>query len=678
MTENKTAKKFLIKDILSNVLSDKSSIFLSTYTGIERSQLISLNKLQQEKVFLGLWKQLDLATSLHGNEAKSTLVQEAGNYFSNAEIKIKDLIPIVNSLLVFGDIRNIEGTGVEHLHDRLAHFWRILGWEELQQIGACDNTKNHAGSIEPIVTSCGNLIRTLDLLSERWDESGEGPRLIFPLMNQKISKEESDGYRASRMQTNYTNTLSVITGRNSDLPTKSTRADFKEKGMLLDKLLLRYPIEFAFAIFEYYSFLQNWNEKSLNIGIVQEYVSDGKRRIKGIINGKMVVLHGEINGSTQLLTQQIITSSMNDIVTGSPLHSNFTTFDLPVSDGDAITLIQGDTAAAIIGYPDLIQTFNVRPGDIKKKISSFSASIRTSNQDKPILTLQTGQVVEQKHVAINNEVLQEVKEKTLIHLRENSINNINIEAGHIHADTTATNRQKNGIIIGTDIASYLQENGINVIRSTMIDEDHVPNVLKHEEYLKLMRQLGFNLDEVIFESSPAIREISISAISTLLSRYPEHFEHAGDALIFNIPDTDLKVEVVKDINAEPFELGCVAFDVGLTLYKIYPELGLAYQNLNGKDVHSGMLEIYKETEDIHERLALVRRVFPYLTTNASEIEKTSQLPSLENKGAAIINVLEGFYTPQQQKLEGILRALQIPISLIDVTFSNQGLKVNLD
>lgn len=681
MSEARSAKKFQIKDLLPNVLSEKPSVFLATYTGIEPSQLLSLNNTQRERVFLGLWKQLDLAVSLHGPEAKAQLGKEVGNYFSVDAVKIEDIIPKINSLLVFGDIRNLEGSGVEHLHDRLAHFWRILGWEELKEIGAYDiGVKNHAVNLDPIVTSCGNLIRTLDLLSERWEESEDGPHLVFPLSTPRISKEESNGYRASRLETDHTNTLAVITGRNNNRPDSNTRLDFKEKGMILDRLLAKYPIEFAYAIFEYYAFIQNWDQKAYNVGLVQEYMINGKRRVKGLINGKMIVLHGQaqVGNDITIVNQQILASSLNDIVTGSPLRSSFTSFDVPIANGSVITLVQGETAAVIIGYPALVQTFNVAPGQIRKQVASFAAAIHTSNQEKPILTLPTGHVSEQKHVPVDRETLQIADEKILQYFREHNIQNVNIEAGHIHADTTATSRQKNGIVIGAQIGTFLEENGIQVRRTTMIDEDHVPNALDHDMYLKLMKLLEYNIDEPIFESSPVIREISISAIASLLSQYPESFGRNGNALIFNIPGTDLNVEVVKDVTTEPFELGCVIFDVGLTLYKINPELGLTYQNLNGDEVHNGMLRLYRETTDLKERLALVRNTYPYLTTKAEDIEKSRPLPPLENKNAAILNVLEGFYTLQQKKLEGILRALKIPILLIDVAFSHQGLQINLD
>lgn len=233
------------------------------------------------------------------------------------------------------------------------------------------------------------------------------------------------------------------------------------------------------------------------------------------------------------------------------------------------------------------------------------------------------------------------------------------------------------MFIGGILERNLASQDIHIVRSTMIDEDHVPNVLDHDKYVNLMKQQGFNLDEVIYESSSVIREISVLAASSLIARYPEHFKYEGNALVFNIPNTNLQIEIIKDVTEEPFELGCVIFDVGLTLYKIYPELGMAYRGSSGKSVHDEMKRIYSQENDMRERLRLVKEAFPPQTVVSQEIFSSEGLPNLPERKAAIINVLEGFYTPQQQKLESLLKALDIPIALIDVTFSSQGLQVHL-
>lgn len=87
-----------------------------------------------------------------------------------------------------------------------------------------------------------------------------------------------------------------------------------------------------------------------------------------------------------------------------------------------------------------------------------------------------------------------------------------------------------------------------------------------------------------------------------------------------------------------------------------------------------MQAIYSEFLDLGKRQTQVREKYPYITNNIAEIANRSTLPILTEKNSAIINVLEGFYTPQQAKLVGILKALSISISLINVTFSHEGMK----
>lgn len=677
MLQKHESASLAIKEASHNVLTSKSALFLATYTGIEESQLTEMTDPQREKVFLGLFKQLDLATSLHGPQAKQELRGAIGNYFSSESSDIHTLTPQINSLLIYGDIRDLKDSGVEYLHDRLAHFWRILGWEELKQVGACDtDIKYPAGSIEPVLNSCGNLIRTLDLLSERWDETGQGPHLIFPIQNQRISKEEAKGYRASRLRTDYTNTLAVITGRNEGIPSEESKDDFKEKGMLLDRLLARYPMEFAYLIFDYYAFAQDWSDKAYNVAVTQEYVENGERKVKGIINGKTVALLGK-SITHERTEHTIIATSNNDTITGSPVSFNPTYFDLPVEERDQIVLIHGETASVVMSYPDVIHTFDTRPDAVRNKVSQFAGAIGQAKKGKPMLVSSFGKVNEYHPVKIDEETIGRTIQEVKGYLNKKSITAVNIEAGHIHADTTASRRQLKGMEIGAKVAAGMEQNGISVVRSTMIDEDHVPNVLDHKAYLNLMKQQGYELDEVVYESSPVIREIAVSTISTLVRKYPENFQREGNALMFKIPDTDLYVEMVKDTTVEPFELGCVIFDTGLTLYKVYPELATLYTNRTGNEIHQEMLDIYVKTRDIKERTRSVKETFPYRSATAQHIEQIAGLPEFSGEKRAILNILEGFYTPQQQKLEGMLKALGVPISLIDITFSNQGLQLHL-
>lgn len=192
-----------------------------------------------------------------------------------------------------------------------------------------------------------------------------------------------------------------------------------------------------------------------------------------------------------------------------------------------------------------------------------------------------------------------------------------------------------------------------------------------------MAKNGFNVDEILYESSPAVREIAVSAIVTIQRNYPDQLHIEGNALVFDIPNSYLRVELIKDITTPIVELGCVIFDLGLTIAKIYPELAEAYMPGGINKLHQIMYEIYSKITNMKERYDVIKATFPEKSKTFAEVLQAAPLPEIADKHGAIINVLEGFYTAQQVKLEAMLRILNIPIKLIDVTFSDQGLNLSL-
>lgn len=669
--------KFTPAEIAAGPLNQRAGTFLATFTGIEGSQIANMSELQQKKVFLGLYKQLDLAVSLHGEDAKGALQASVGAYFTSENADIFALTQQANSLLVFGDVRNLEGTGVEHLHGRLSHFWRILGWEELRQIGSSpESMKCPVGSIEPVLRASGNLIRTLDLLVERWDEFGVGPKLVFPSETPKISRESNNGFHVARMQGQHANTIVSLTGRNEVFPTEESGSDYKEKGLLLENLLKKYPAEFAYLIFDYYVFAQGLDAKGYNVAVVQEYVVDGKRFVKVIHNGKSVLLHGK--QADEKVSYEVASVSNNDVVTGSPSRSKYTISEVQVGDNDVVVMTHGAVSSAIVSYPDIVQTFNESLyADPKKKIAQFTSAIGKSKFQKPVAVLKAGKALEYQKVEITIEDVEKAGDAIAAFLRANDIQSVVVEAAHIHADTTPTKRQKKGMSIGAQLSDRLGEHAIGVTRTTMIDEDHVPNTMDHQEYVALMHDGGYSIDEVLYEASPVVREIAVAAIASIAQKYPQHLHREGDTLLFDIPGTSLQVELIKDATKSPFELGCVIFDLGLTLYKAYPELANLYGQGEGVWVHKQMFDIYNQYGEMQERLKQVASAFPPKTETMDELQAVEGLPAIPGKKQAIVNVLEGFYSAQQVKLQAMLEALGIPIGVIGVSFSEKGLHLEL-
>ena len=571
----------------------------------------------------------------------------------------------MNALILYGEIKDIKDSPAEFLHNELSHFWRILGWEELT--GMTQQIKHIPGTIDDVEINSGNLIRTLTLLTEYWTELGIGPKLVNPDKDIKTTIESNDGYSCIK-QLNYPYAAVIVTGRDQGHPKTNGKKDYKEKAQLFEQLLAKFPAEFAFLIFEYYAFAKGWSTENYNIAVTQEYFNDeGKRKIKGYANGRFVFLLSHGNKTS------IIINSDSQVPVGSPDKINAISFDTEVEAGSILSIVHGETARFISRYPDICQTLTGN----KNQLINLSSALGIAHEKKPIITIPLGKAMEKQTVAIGEDEINQTLGEAIKFVRRKKIKKVSLEAGHIHADRKATNLQKLGITIGAKFAAQLESMGIDVKKQPMIDEDHVVNTLDYSAYLNLMHSLGYNAEELIFESSPVIREIAIAAIVTLFSQYPENFSLNGNALIFNIPNTPLQVEFIKDIKEQQFELGCVIFDVGLSLYRVYPELARLYSDDTGQVIHKGMFDVYQTYQNPSERLLSVKSAFPPKTVSWQEVESILALPQLPKTEFAICNILEGFYTPQQIKLVDVLKTLGVSLPVIGVSITDQGLKVNI-
>jgi hypothetical protein len=649
----------------------KHALLIGVYTGIDQSQLSLLLPNQKQKIYFGLIKQLELVASLHLPKAgqppaKDILKSSLTSFIDSNGVSTEQLVPELNSILLFGEIKEVKNTPAESLHNELSHFWRILGWEELSEI--TQKSKHIPGTLDDVEANCGNLIRTLTLLNEYWEELNIGPKPINPEKNIKTMIESTDGYALVK-QLNYPNALAIVTGRDKGYPKLNGKEDYKEKTQLLEQLLTRFPAEFAFMIFEYYSFAKGWSTENYNAAVVQEYIDQqGQHKIKGFASGRFTFLLTE-EGKTSL-----VTSSDSHVPVGSPDKTKVLFFDIGSSPGNILSIVHGETARFISRFPGICLTLTGN----KNQLINLSSALGVAHEKKPIVTISIGKAVEKQTTDINEDEINRALSETVKFIRGHKIQTVSLEAGHIHADRKPTKLQRQGITIGAKLFIQLENMGINVKKQPMIDEDHVINTFNYKDYLNLMYSLGYEAEELIFESSPVIREIAIASIISLLSKYPENFSMNGNALIFNVPNTQLQVEFIRDITEPVFELGCVIFDVGLSLYKAFPELEYLYSNVPGKNIHQEMLEIYNENTSPVERLKRAKEKFPVKTETYSELESHEGLPQLPSENIAVCNILEGFYGPQQEKLKAVLTSLGVDLYIIGVSITDQGLKVSLN
>lgn len=103
----------------------------------------------------------------------------------------------------------------------------------------------------------------------------------------------------------------------------------------------------------------------------------------------------------------------------------------------------------------------------------------------------------------------------------------------------------------------------------MVDDDHVVNAFDYGNFQNILEKQGYNLMEMIFESSPLVYEISLDILRYLAAEHPNMLKQIGDNLYL---DTGGKIiELIENLNGE-FKTGCVLFDAALCLYKLYPDL----------------------------------------------------------------------------------------------------------
>lgn len=472
--------------IIEQTQLDRSALLLKAYSGIQMNQFSSFDLVAGRKVVFGLLKQLDTAISLHGPLAKRAFVTSLGAFFTmNNSISIQEITQQINSLMVFGDIRPLSGTGVEYLHERIGHFWRILGWEELQDIGD-NNTKLTTGSIDEIVRSSGNLIRTFDLLAERWSEHGIGPNLIYHFGERAVTRENTSGYSYVKIIGPHTQTVAIVCGEEEIIPTTEDRQFFGIQSNLLRRLLDRYPMEFAFSIYDYFLFTQGSGSRKINVAVIEEYKEDGQLRVKGIMNGKWAILRGgkeEEGFMQQLLAYSDSTSSIGD-----PERSNFIMYDFPVDESHLITMVHGRIAGALAEFPDAVSLISIDPnhGALKQRIIQFGKAkdkfrkgVPTGQQGKSIVSFLMKRLTEYQPVKVTQERFIQIANAISVYLVNRGVQFVNLEAAHIHADTTPTKRQIQGMVIGAFLSQSLENTGMSIRRTTMIDEDHVPNALDH-------------------------------------------------------------------------------------------------------------------------------------------------------------------------------------------------------
>lgn len=271
---------------------------------------------------------------------------------------------------------------------------------------------------------------------------------------------------------------------------------------------------------------------------------------------------------------------------------------------------------------------------------------------------------------------------------------LSIECGHVHADREVGEAQMRGLRTGSALVTALREGaeqagtGFSVDATPMVDDDHVLNRLRFADYEALFASHGLVVHDLILESSPLLRAVAHDVLRQALHRQGTGYdlELIGGNLYLEAPG--LRLELVEDVEAD-MRNGCVLFEVGLVIYRaVRQELAPAFERLLGAgadSVHRRMAVAYDAAADPEERDAIRARFAGMYQDDWDQVQRTSDVTPLldryrevlarrraSGEQTVVLNVLENYYRPQQEKVLRLARLLDIELPLWAAFFSPYG------
>lgn len=243
--------------------------------------------------------------------------------------------------------------------------------------------------------------------------------------------------------------------------------------------------------------------------------------------------------------------------------------------------------------------------------------------------------------------------------------NVVIESAHLHADRQPGKEQWDCILVTNKLHELLAKNGFigRVDKLVMVDDYHVINRLNYKTFGQALREKGLNFSNIVLESSPLIRMLAIDILRYLAVNHRDttHYQitERGDNLYLEIPNKGLSIELVANTESNPM-IGCVLFDVAFTLYKSNIEFynhkyGPLFGLRKNEDLHSMLIDFFNSNKNTEDR---IKKVSEYYVDIPSweQLQKVKEAPEFIYK-SSIVNVLEDFYKPQQNKVNNFLKVL---------------------
>lgn len=645
----------------------KEAIF-SSWTGIDESIYVNLEN--AEDMWATLMKELSILAEMAregASEKLMTLVDsamESGSSYNYIASEFNSLVEYGQS---FSELDDEQRVNVEkrEIEGEFGHFWRIMGIESIFR----SKVKKIVGEIDEVMEVAGNLVREIGVLCERrvvrgvHEEYLPVKRGTQPEGNIRIQSNKM----MSLVRNDYPYVVVSVSSEIEDLP-----ENMRDMLKLFERLLVRYPVEKAVGLFDFMLSKDLKANAGLNFLVVQQYAEGGKQFVKGISSGSQMALHTKRNGDfTNNLLGAHKSSGSNQF--GSVKNARYTPFEFEVSNGDNILFLSANYANGFenLSNEEMERVLNMR--DKSGKIlppNNIKAYLKSQENGVAVVTCREREEVVRPEFT-DESISAQLRDFADSIKGKNA--KVSIEGAHVHADRAISEAQIVGARIASQLGSMIDKGeNTEVTLVAMVDDSHVVNSIDYTGYEEMLNQnpLGFN--EVVFESSPLIYQLSLEILKHLIESHPDKLKRAGNNLYIELDD--IVIELVEDCDGE-FITGCVLFDAAFCYYKLFPELlNSLYQQqireqkptspLGYTDIHRVMLDIYKSTPNPESRDSMVRELLPEEKVDLDELSlnyaERPLLTALENAYRSrqydegyIIMVLERTYHSQQKKLAAL-------------------------
>ncbi len=262
-----------------------------------------------------------------------------------------------------------------------------------------------------------------------------------------------------------------------------------------------------------------------------------------------------------------------------------------------------------------------------------------------------------------------------------------LECGHIHLDRLLDEDQRLGIRLGAEIVDEFARVGARVPVLPLLDDDHVSCVLRPTEVLSLFMSVRPSLVvSMIPESSPIVRMITVALYRRVIaSSHPGRVKRLGDNLYFRVTPRSY-VELFEDVDGI-CATGCIFFEVALLIYRTAPAIfeGIFETYFNTHGIHSAILDILSGPDEPDAKTIALSELYSRWRMVTSVVEADDELVGKAFAAVEVavgrmpihINVLESYYSSQQDKVREFMDALGLPINLISVYFDSRSGTVSM-